>query len=594
MKHRVKTADPFDKYLLIRKKERPRARDLIPQIFDRFLPYSEGFPQDLNVIGGYAELEGQPVFVIGQNWHSMRGNKILATVTANGYSLALRIMRLAEKHQRPLITLIDIPGGDPLKESAKLLQCWKISECISTLAGLRVPTMSVIIGEGGSGGALAFQVADRCYMLENSVFSIISPEGCSSILFKGFKQKSREEKERGMREVAQLLRPTALDMLELNVIDGIITEPAGGAHKEYEETAKNIRKQITQTMQELKRERVDLLLARRYKRYLSYGEWQELPVEPKVSLIQKIAFRIKDGTRKIFKKKKRSDFEEPHEVEVRDKDQKKFYACINKECGAKTPFKAYLKNHKVCPKCGGIDRKQAPRAIDWIHYLVDRGSFKERDGNLAPMDPLDFRYRTDGGGLKTYIDAVRKDRAKTGANEALIIGTAKIKGMDVVLAVSEYGFRSGSLSSVVGEKFVRAVKYANQRGCPLISVCMSGGARMQEGILSLLQMVKTNMALTRLKVPYISILGDPTMAGSLSSYVSRGDVHIAEENAEIGFAGTRVVEGYLRTRIRDKEGKSPEWYYPGFYLKQGGINEIVTRKNMRDRVSEYLEFLIEF
>jgi acetyl-CoA carboxylase carboxyl transferase subunit beta len=120
---------------------------------------------------------------------------------------------------------------------------------------------------------------------------------------------------------------------------------------------------------------------------------------------------------------------------------------------------------------------------------------------------------------------------------------------------------------------------------------MTGGARMQEGILSLMQMAKTNMALTRIKVPYISILADPTMAGSLASYVSQGDIHIAEPNAEIGFAGTRVVEGYLRTRIRDKKGQSPQWYHSDFYHERGGINEIVPRERMRDRVHDYLELL---
>jgi len=147
---------------------------------------------------------------------------------------------------------------------------------------------------------------------------------------------------------------------------------------------------------------------------------------------------------------------------------------------------------------------------------------------------------------------------------------------------------------VVGEKFVRAVNHANELGCPLISISMTGGARMQEGIYSLMQMAKTNMALTRRRVPYISIMADPTMAGSLSSYVTQADIHIAETNAEIGFAGTRIVEGYLKTRIRDKDGQSPAWYHPDYYIKKGGINEIVSRENMRERVHEYLELFRKF
>ena len=117
---------------------------------------------------------------------------------------------------------------------------------------------------------------------------------------------------------------------------------------------------------------------------------------------------------------------------------------------------------------------------------------------------------------------------------------------------------------------------------------------MQEGIFSLMQMAKTNMALTGRKVPYISIMADPTMAGSLSSYVTQADIHIAEANAEIGFAGTRIVEGYLKTRVRDKDGQSPYWYRPKFYIQKGGINEIVSRDNMRERVHVYLELFRKF
>ena len=189
------TDDAYDKYQLVRKKERPRARDLIPKIFDHFTPYHEGFPQDPNIITGFAELDGHPVFVIGQNWRTVKDRKILSTITAMGYGLALEIMKLAEKHQKPLVTIIDTPGGDPLEESAEHLQCWKISDCIFTLAGLKVPTVSVIIGEGGSGGALALQVTDRTFMLENAVYSVISPEGCAGILIKGLNRKPRDERQ---------------------------------------------------------------------------------------------------------------------------------------------------------------------------------------------------------------------------------------------------------------------------------------------------------------------------------------------------------------------------------------------------------------
>lgn len=589
-----KITDAYDRYLLVRKKERPRARDLIPKIFDKFEQYREGFPYDPNIIAGYAELDGLPLFVIGQNWRTVKDRKILSTITAKGYSLALEVMKLAEKHQKPLITLIDTPGGDPLQESAELLQCWKISDCIRTLAGLKVPTVSIIIGEGGSGGALSLQVTDRTYMLENSVFSVISPEGCAGILIKGLNKKPREEKQRRHREMASLLKPTPQDMLEFKIIDGIIREPEKGIHKDQKTAAKNIKYFIKKALDELGEESIGTLLDKRYWRFMSYGEWQELPIEPKVSPPRRFARNIIKGVKKIFQREKKPPIgEEEHPTEwPTDETHPKSYEC--KICGEITTFKKYLKGFKICPKCGSADRKFYPTAHEWIRHLVDRGSFKERDANLVPLDPINFSFKTDDGTIKRYRDDIERDYTKTGVHEALIIGTARIKGQEIVLAVSEYGFRGGSLSSVVGEKFVRAVNYANQLHCPLVSVSMTGGARMQEGILSLMQMGKTNMALTRIKVPYISILADPTMAGSLSSYVSQGDIHIAEPNAEIAFAGTRVVEGYLRTRIRDKKGRSPQWYHPDFYLARGGINEIVSREKMRDRVYDYLELLKKF
>ncbi|MBN1222779.1 MAG: hypothetical protein JXB23_05990 [Candidatus Aminicenantes bacterium] len=588
--------DAYDKYELVRKADRPRARDLIPLIFNKFIPYKEGYPQDPNITGGFAELDGQPVFVIGQNWRTVVGNSILTTVTAKGFAHALEIMHLAEKFQKPLITLIDTPGGDPLLESAELLQCWKISDCIYTMAGLNVPTVSMIIGEGGSGGALALQVADRTYMLENAVFSVISPEGCARILFKDLHLKPREERKKKHREMANLLRPTPQDMLQSGIIDGIIKEPGEGAHMDPAATADNIKQILQAALQELKKESVNLLLAKRYTKFLNHGTWKEEVVKERTPFMKNLTRAFVDRLKNIFRKKKKQQEEHKpnHPEKDADKTSKKLYECPNKECGAKIPYRKFERHYKICPECGHMDRKNHPSAYEWIKYIADRGSFDEKDTNLTPLDPINFSFQTDDGRIKRYREDIQKDHEKTGVMEALIIGTAKIKGQEVVLAVSEYGFRGGSLSSVVGEKFVRAVNYANQLGCPLISVSMSGGARMQEGIYALLQMAKTNMALTRRRVPYISVMADPTMAGSLSSYVSQGDIHIAEENAEIGFAGTRVVEGYLKARIRDKEGNLPEWYQPDFYLQRGGINEIVPREKIRDRVSEYIELFQKF
>ena len=295
----------YDKYLLVRKKERPRARDLISKVFDKFVRYKEGSPLDPNIIAGFAELDGQPLLVMGQNWRTIKDRKILSTITAKGFSLALDIMRLAEKHQKPLVTFIDTPGGDPLEESAELLQCWRISDCIRTLAGLKVPTVSIIIGEGGSGGALSLQVTDRTYMLENAVYSVISPEGCARILIKGLHKKPRDEKQKRYREMASLLRPTPQDMLKFKIIDGIIEEPEEGAHTDPDAAARSIRDVIKNTLAELKKEPIEILLAKRYARFISHGVWQEKLIEPSLPFTKKITSKIIGGIKKIFKRKKK-------------------------------------------------------------------------------------------------------------------------------------------------------------------------------------------------------------------------------------------------------------------------------------------------
>ena len=400
----VRETDAYDKYFLVRKKDRPRARDLIPKIFDKFIPYQEGAPQDLNIMAGFAELDGQPFFVIGQNWRTVKDRKILSTITAKGNSLALEIMKLAESYNKPLITLIDTPGGDPLEESAKLLQCWKISDCIYTLAGLKVPTMSIIIGEGGSGGALSLQVTDRTFMLENAVFSVISPEGCARILFKGLNKKSREERQKRYREMANRLKPTPQDMLEFKIIDEIIKEPEKGAHADHDKVAKNIRAVITETFLELKKEPISSLLNKRYERFMSHGRWQEEPSEPKIPGYKQLTGKFITGIKKIFRKKEKQAAEPEVDPIARaeEKIQEKFYICKNNKCGAKTPFKKYVKNYRVCPNCGSINRKYSPSAYEWIKYLIDKGSFVEKDKNLVPLDPLNFSYITDNREIKKY------------------------------------------------------------------------------------------------------------------------------------------------------------------------------------------------
>ena len=231
------------------------------------------------------------------------------------------------------------------------------------------------------------------------------------------------------------------------------------------------------------------------------------------------------------------------------------------------------RNNKVCPKC---DYHFPISVIERINLLVDLGTFKEWDAELEPQDPLQFQD------TRTYKDRIKAQQEKTGRKDAMVIGQGAINGRKVALCVFDFGFMGGSMGSVVGEKICRAVDRALEGRMPLILVTASGGARMQEGILSLMQMAKTSAAVAKLgeaKVPFISILADPTFGGVTASIAMLGDVIIAEPKALIGFAGPRVIEQTIKQQLPDQFQRAE------FLLDHGMIDMIVERKQLKEAVS---------
>ncbi len=231
------------------------------------------------------------------------------------------------------------------------------------------------------------------------------------------------------------------------------------------------------------------------------------------------------------------------------------------------------RNNKVCPKC---DYHFPISVIERINLLVDLGTFKEWDAELEPQDPLQFQD------TRTYKDRIKAQQEKTGRKDAMVIGQGAINGRKVALCVFDFGFMGGSMGSVVGEKICRAVDRALEGRMPLILVTASGGARMQEGILSLMQMAKTSAAVAKLgeaKLPFISILADPTFGGVTASIAMLGDVIIAEPKALIGFAGPRVIEQTIKQQLPDQFQRAE------FLLDHGMIDMIVERKQLKEAVS---------
>ena len=236
-------------------------------------------------------------------------------------------------------------------------------------------------------------------------------------------------------------------------------------------------------------------------------------------------------------------------------------------------------NLNVCPRCQHHYRIGAKARVD---LLVDAGSFREEDAGLRSLDPLNFKD------LKGYPERIKTAKKATGMEEALLSGTAMIGGHRVSLAILEFGFMGGSMGSVVGEKVTRAIERALAERVPFIAVSCSGGARMQEGVLSLMQMAKTSAALGRLGragLPYVSILTDPTTGGVTASYAMLGDILIAEPKALIGFAGPRVIQDTIRQEL------PPGFQRAEFLLDHGYVDMIVERKNLRPVLIQLLDFL---
>jgi acetyl-CoA carboxylase carboxyl transferase subunit beta len=248
-------------------------------------------------------------------------------------------------------------------------------------------------------------------------------------------------------------------------------------------------------------------------------------------------------------------------------------------CGEVVHEIEVTENQRVCPHC---DHHFPQAAKERIESLLDPGSFVEMDASLHSVDSLRFQ------GMATYKDRLKKYQESTGLIDAVLSGYGTLEGIRVAIAVMDFAFLAATMGSVVGERITRVIEYATAERIPVIIISASGGARMYEGMLSLMQMAKTSGALARhaeARLPYISVLTNPTTAGVMASYASLGDIIMAEPKSMIGFAGPRVIK---ETTHQDL----PKGFQTAEFLEEHGlIDQIVHRKNLRPRIAEFLRFL---
>lgn len=578
---------------------RPRSSDIIDRLFPDFREIESG---DGSLVAGTCKFMEKDLYVIGQQKPKLADlqsqsdlNKLnYGMLTADDHSLILSIIKKASvvnPEKAFIFCMVDTYGADISMESARHFQAFFISHLIREFLTIPVRTISLVIGEGGSGGALAIQVTDIRGQMDDALYATAPPESTASILFR--------DPER-IKDALTILKPTAKELKKLGVIDRIVPSPDNVTN--VEEMAENVNQFLTKSIKDLSRSRIKKLIKRREIRAKNFGlskgsgtlhdikRYIEKPIKqlfkkvpPSIKIVNHSSMtEIKDDYGNQFKN---TDQEYIECGAVPGKDKNKG------GCGELIALNDLLKNFHVCPKCG---YSYTLGAEGWIDCLANEGTFHELYRNLTVDQLLDDDSITD-----YYRDFLQRQEGRSPFKESLVVGSAKLHNFQVVMSISEFYFCGGSMGVVFGEKFRRAVDYAIQENLPFISVCCSGGARLYEGISALMQMVKTIESVTRLKrhgLPYISILADPSTGGAIASYAALGDITIAEPGALVIFTGPRVMasrgfevdENLVRSQALCNLSSS---IYDDldYYHDIRGIQEISERRDMKNTLARYLE-----
>lgn len=566
-----------------------KSKDIVDSLYEDFIPYSELEDFSLELLapsGKIIELADDPAVIIGTG--VLKSNKkrvaVIAQqmptsdddrmkynfglVKADGYGLAYNMMEYAEEHDLMLHTYVDTIGGDPFEYSAEKLQSWLISFCQSKMISLKTKSISIVLGSGGSGGAIAFQLAHRRFMLSRAEYSVITAEGCSAILFRSGDK---------IEEALEVLQPTSEYMLKYGIVDKVIKEPSLDSATYMPKTLELIDKTLVKTSEELEKTDTNYLKKVLIEKIQQVGE-----VEKGDHPYQAIAKKIRSWLPHAFSKAtpEVSHMQialygaEPHFCN----DEKDAEGNITRPgCRKHFAKEDFQKNFFSCPYC----EKPSPLGSDdYLDLLLNTDSFHELHSNLS-TESIDTRFN-----FYDYYDTRKKASKRTDSKDSLVVGYGNMYDIPVAIAVSDFRFMGGSMGAVFGEKMKLIVEYAIQENLPLISVTSSGGARMQEGTVALYQMAKTISAIINLKdagLPYVSLLGHPTTGGALASYVVQGDFMVAEKKATVAFAGDRVVK--LASGGR---GVAPETMTAEFFSKQGGIHLVTERSQLKTSIAGLL------
>lgn len=568
-----------------------KSKDIIDYLYRDFVPYYEipDFPMQITAASGKTiEIVDDPAVIIGTAILN-RTNKRIAVIAqqmpssdaerarlnyglvkADGYALSYNMMTHAEENGLMLHTYVDTIGGDPFEYSAGKLQSWLISNCQAKMISLRTKSISIVIGSGGSGGAIALQLAHKRYMLSRAEYSVITAEGCSAILF-----RSAENIEGAL----EVLQPTSDYMLKYGIVDKVIKEPALDSSDYRKKVLTNIEKTVLTATEELEKSDIKYLQNNLVEKIQECGE-----VEKREHTYHTIARKIKSwlphysfartATSEVSHMQIALYGAEPHFCND-EKDQEG--KIVRAGCRKHFAKEEFQKNFYACPYC---EKPNPLGSHDYIDLLLNTDSLHELHSDLS-VDDIDLRFN-----FHDYSETRRKNVGRIESKDSLVVGYGEIFDLPVAVAVSEFRFMGGSMGAVFGEKMKLIAEYAIRENLPLISITASGGARMQEGTVALYQMAKTISAILKIKeagLPYISVLGHPTTGGALASYAVQGDFIIAEKKATIAFAGDRVVK--LTSGGR---GVDPGTMTSEFFSKRGGIHLVTERSQLKSSIAGVL------
>ena len=479
----------------------------------------------------------------------LRWNQGMPTPAA--FDKAIEAIAIAGREGRTIITVIDTAGADPTEESEAGGIAWKIGRCMQALAEATVPTISVIINRGCSGGAIALTGCDAVLAMEYSTYLVISPEACSSILFR------TRNKANLAAEISQI---TSKEALRHGNIDVLIPEPAGPAHRFRKEAFNSFQEVVGSRIEALGKEPFDTLQKRRIERWEKIGEWNETTEEAIAAYERPVSCFIPAPEKGLFVKR-HSGCRNENKQSVIDP----------------VLYKKLLADNFVCDTCGA--RYTRLSAHDYIKLLLDSDSFTEHPETRTIIDRDILKF-------PDYADKLREARQKNGMATALITGDGTIDGREVVLCATSFGFLGGSFCMSTGEKVWRAARIAIDKCRPLIIQAAGGGARMHEGCSSMVSIPKIHLALSLVEqagLPLITIVTDPTLGGVAIGFGSRG-IRIFEHNAgNIGFSGKRVIEQYTGKKT------SKEFQTTGWLQSKGYVDMVAHPLELKSRIAGIID-----